>query len=127
MATRKEILSQNLQRLLLTSHRNQAQLADICGVSKGSFGDWVHGRTFPRPEKLRVLANALGVSEQDLITDVETKELYLNADVMALAKQLSGNIEARDLLLDILNLEPQNMIVAKQVVSSLSKKEKREP
>lgn len=122
MATRKEILSNNLKRLLLTSHYNQAQLAERCMVSRGSFGDWVQGRTFPRPEKLRILANALGVSEQDLITDIETKELYLNEDVMVLAKQLTENIEARDLLLEILELEPDELIVAKQVVKSLSKK-----
>lgn len=124
MPTKHEILSKNLKRLLPTTHLNQSQLAEICGVSRGSFSDWTAGRAYPRPQKLAVLAKALNVTEYDLTTDFESDDLksYMNREVVGIASELYDDPEARALYFKITRLSPENRLAIKQIIDNLQPK-----
>ena len=124
MRSKRKVFSENLQNSIKNSYLSQAQLAELCGVSRGSFGDWVHGRTFPRPEKLSLLAKALGISEYDLTTDFESERdsYYENHEVANIANELFNDAEARAIYASIARLEPSDRAALKQIISSLGKK-----
>ena len=124
MRSKREVFSENLQNAIEKSYYSQAQLAELCGVSRGSFGDWVHGRTFPRPEKLSLLAKALGVSEYDLTTDFENERdsYYENHEVASIANELFNDAEARAIYMAITRLEPADRAALKQIINSLGNK-----
>ena len=124
MRSKRKVFSENLQNAIGTSYYSQAQLAELCGVSRGSFGDWVHGRTFPRPEKLSLLAKALGVSEYDLTTDFESERnsYYENHEVASIANELFNDAEARAIYTAITRLEPADRAALKQIINSLGSK-----
>lgn len=123
MPTKHEILSKNLKRLLPTTHLNQSQLAEICGVSRGSFSDWTAGRAYPRPQKLAILANTLNVTEYDLTTDFESGDLksYMNREVAGIAAELYDDPEARALYFKITKLSPENRLALKHIIDNLQK------
>lgn len=128
MPTKHEILSKNLKKLIPTVHLNQSQLAEICGVSRGSFSDWVAGRAYPRPQKLATLANALGVTEYDLTTDFESDDLksYMNKEVVSIASELYSDPGARKLFFKITRLNPENRLAIEHIIDSMDNK-KTEP
>ena len=128
MRSKREVFSENLQNTIGKSYYSQAQLAELCGVSRGSFGDWVHGRTFPRPEKLSLLAKALGVSEYDLTTDFENERdsYYENHEVASIANELFNDAEARAIYTAITRLEPADRAALKQIINSLGCKSSSE-
>ena len=121
MASKREVFSRNLRNAIAKSYLNQSQLADICGISKGSFSDWCNARSYPRPEKMELLVNALGVTEYDLTTDFEGNDdsQYMNRDVSKIAKELYENPDARGLYDAISRLPKDDFMAAKQIVFSL--------
>lgn len=125
MLTKHEVFSRNLKRALKNTYMNQSQLAELCGVSRGSFNDWVNGRNYPRPEKLELLAKSLGVTEYDLTTNFDDEHLksYLNHDVVNLANNLFDDPEAKELYQAISNLSENDRKAIKQIVYSLNRNE----
>ena len=47
-------------------HLSQPELADLVGVSNGAVAQWEAGDSYPRPEIIRELANAFGISPERL-------------------------------------------------------------
>lgn len=123
MPTKREIFSRNLRRLVEKSHLNQVQLAELCSVSAGSFNDWCHARTYPRPEKMEHLAKALGVTVYDLITDFETPDARqkMAKSVEEIANELRENPDARELYTAIARLSADDMLTVRRLVFSLLK------
>lgn len=124
MKTKREILSQNLKRLLDSSYLQQAQLAEMCSVSRASLNDWVQGRTYPRPDKLAVLAKALNVNEYDLTTDTEngSQREIVNREVASIATHIYRDPESRALYEAITELSPEDRMAIRQIVFSLRNK-----
>ena len=124
MKTKREILPQNLKRLLASSYLQQAQLAEMCEVSRASLNDWVQGRTYPRPDKLAVLAKALNVNEYDLTTDTEngSQREIVNREVASIATHIYGDPEGRALYEAITELSPEDRMAIRQIVFSLRNK-----
>lgn len=127
MSTQREILSKNLQRLIAQSPNIQTDLADLCGVSKGTFNDWKSGRHYPRPEKLSLLATILGVTVQDLTSDldeenVEYKSAYMNKEIVSIAKMLYQDPVARNLYKKISALSNTDRFVVEATIDKLTEK-----
>lgn len=124
MSTQREILSKNLQRLIERSPNIQSDLAEQCGVSKGTFNDWKSGRHYPRPEKLSLLARVLGVTEQDLTADYEEddmrfKSAYKNKEVFKIALELYQDPVARNLYKKISSLSKTDRFVVEATIDKL--------
>lgn len=46
---------------------SQGQLASIIGVTQGAVNQWEHGLTKPRPDKLLLLSEILGISVEEIL------------------------------------------------------------
>ena len=66
----QEVFSRNLKRYLQISGKTQKEVAKDVGVSTGTFCDWVKGRSYPRMDKVQLLAEYFGVNKSDLVEDV---------------------------------------------------------
>jgi transcriptional regulator with XRE-family HTH domain len=66
----KEIFSRNLLRFLKLSGKSQIEVAKYVGVSQGTISDWTKGRSYPRMDKVQLLAEYFGVNKSDLVEDV---------------------------------------------------------
>lgn len=120
--TKREIFARNLQKAIEGSYLNQSQIAKMCGISRGSCSDWCSGKTYPRPEKMELLCNALGVTEYDLTHDFEGEDVkaYMNREVADIAEELRENPDARALYVAITKLSDENKKALKQIVLSLA-------
>jgi transcriptional regulator with XRE-family HTH domain len=64
-----ELFIQNLIRLRQENGMTQAEMAEAAGVDIRTYQKYEYKQTFPRPDKIRRMARALGVTESDLFKD----------------------------------------------------------
>lgn len=58
---------QAFERLLAANKTTAYRVAKETGISNSSFSDWKHGRSSPKPDKLRLLAEHFGVPVEELM------------------------------------------------------------
>ena len=69
MIANKEIMSRNIKKYL--SERG-VKAIDVCralGIKQNTFSDWENGKTYPRIDKIEMLANYFGVNKSDLVEE----------------------------------------------------------
>ena len=80
----KETMAKNLQYYMNKTGKSQKDLADIVGVSKSTFNDWVKAKKYPRIDKIELLANYFKILKSDLIEEEteEHREMQKKNDVL---------------------------------------------
>ena len=63
----QEIFSANLKRYVKLSGKMHKDVAKAVGVCKGTFCDWMNGRSYPRMDKVQRLADYFGITKSDLV------------------------------------------------------------
>ena len=55
---------------------NQADVANLCGVTQQSVSLWLNGERLPRMGKVQKLADYFGILKSELLEEEDSKELY---------------------------------------------------
>ena len=92
----KKIFAENLQRYMDTKGIDRNGLSDAINVPYTTVTDWLKGKTYPRIDKIELMARYFGISKSDLIEDhSEQSEYYNDADVAELAQAMFDRPELR--------------------------------
>lgn len=106
----KEIFSRNLLRLIKMSGKSQVEVARYVGVSQGTISDWTKGRSYPRMDKVQLLAEYFGVNKSDLVEDVYiAKETVSGKEQKLLDLFHAVPEEHRDGLLELIEVYVKNL------------------
>lgn len=57
----KEIMANNIRFYLSQNGISQTEICQTLGFSMSTFSDWVHARTYPRIDKIELMANYFGI------------------------------------------------------------------
>lgn len=68
----KEIMAKNIRRLMEEHHKDRRDICKDLGVKYTTFTDWYNGKTYPRIDKIEMLANYFGVSKSELVEQAST-------------------------------------------------------
>lgn len=79
----REIMSRNLSYYVERSGRTQKEIAEIVGIATSTLNDWMKARSYPRIDKIELLANYFGIQKSDLIEEKITPEKEKDNEVMA--------------------------------------------
>lgn len=63
----KKIMAKNIQALMKSHGVTRKKLADDLDVSYTTLSDWVNGNSYPRIDKIEMMANYFHVSKADLV------------------------------------------------------------
>lgn len=63
----KKIMAENIQRLMDSHGISRRKLATDLGFSYTTLSAWLQGETYPRIDKIEMMANYFGVSKADLV------------------------------------------------------------
>lgn len=69
----KEIMAKNIKYQM---DKNGIRPTDICGILKipmPTFSDWINAKTYPRIDKIELMANYFGIEKSDLVEDKNTR------------------------------------------------------
>ena len=81
----KEIMARNLAYYVERSGKSQKDLASALGIATSTFNDWMKGKTYPRIDKIEMLANIFGILKSDLIEErtEEHREMQKKNNIQA--------------------------------------------
>lgn len=95
----KEIMAKNIKYYM---HRNNIRPTDICGTLKfpmATFSDWINAKTYPRIDKIELMANYFGIEKSDLVE--EKKRVKKGVTINVLGRVAAGiPIEAIENIID---------------------------
>lgn len=63
----KEIMSQNIQYYMNKYGKTRQDMCEALGVKYTTLTDWVKGNSYPRIDKIELMANYFGISKADLV------------------------------------------------------------
>ncbi len=65
----KEIMSTNIQYYMDKYEKTRQDMCEALGVKYTTFTDWVKGNTYPRIDKIELMANYFGIEKSDLVEE----------------------------------------------------------
>lgn len=65
----KEIMAKNISKYMEKAGVDRNKLSTDLGISYTTITDWIKGKTYPRIDKIELLANYFGISKSDLVED----------------------------------------------------------
>ena len=74
MIANKEIMAKNLIRLMKQKNVNATTVCQDLNIRPNTFSDWVNAKTYPRIDKIELMANYFGVSKSALVEEVTQVE-----------------------------------------------------
>ncbi len=117
----KETLSQNLKRLLATRGLNPHQFAEIMNFKYTTVMNWMKANTYPRIDKIELMARYFGVDKSDLVEEyVETSSTL--SEINRISSSLDEKRQENVLKFSKNQLQEQNQEIEKEKVIALDKK-----
>ncbi|MFR0064348.1 MAG: helix-turn-helix domain-containing protein [Veillonella parvula] len=65
-------MAENIQRLMDSRGIDRNKICADLGLKYTTFTDWVKGNTYPRIDKIELLANYFGVPKSELVEIIQT-------------------------------------------------------
>lgn len=77
----KEIMARNIQYYMDEYGKSRQDMCDALGVKYTTFTDWVKGNSYPRIDKIELMANYFGISKSDLVEDHTKDNSFTHASI----------------------------------------------
>lgn len=114
----KDIFSYNLKYYMDSENKSRKDVADAIGVSYFTFTDWVKGKTYPRMDKVEMLAKYFGIKISDLI---EKKGIESSTIVTAeMHVEMIKDEDFADLYVYFKSLDEKKRKIVKDLIRSLA-------
>lgn len=65
----KEVMAKNIRYYMEKNSLSQTDICNILGIKMPTFSDWVNAKTYPRIDKIELMANYFGISKADLVEE----------------------------------------------------------
>lgn len=118
-----EIFEKLLQEKGITPYR----LSKDTGISTATLTSWKQGKYNPKPEKLKIIADYLGVSYNYLCGEDESNlsdtKYYINDETASIAQEIFVNKELRGLFNVARNAPPERIKAYYDMIKALEGKE----
>lgn len=127
----KKIMAKNIRYYMSKHSVSQTEICNTLGIKMPTFSDWVNAKTYPRIDKIELMANYFGISKADLVEEHDT--LSKSPKIMDYYNQLNdiGKHEATKRVEELTNLpqyinEPDRFMVnAAHAISDASEEDKQ--
>lgn len=75
MLGNKQVMAKNISRLMKENNINRKKLSNDLKVKYTTLSDWINAKTYPRIDKIELLADYFNVTKADLVEDKEKQVL----------------------------------------------------
>lgn len=118
----KTVFVENFNYYLIKNNERKIDIARLLGVSQATVSDWTKLRTYPRMDKIQMLAEHWGIDMVDLV-EKQTVCDVVERQKQKIASELLSDTDAIVIYEAIKKLSPANREIVKALVKSLSKEE----
>lgn len=121
----KEIMAKNIKRFMDIKGVNQTQMCNDLGLKFMTLSDWVNAKTYPRIDKIEIMARYFGVTKADLVEEpssTSTPEYYMDPDAAELAEFLHKNPDYKVLFDASRKVKPEDIEFVRQMIDRMGGK-----
>lgn len=133
----KAVISENISRYMLQNHETRSDLSKFLNVPYTTITNWTKGNTYPRIDKIEMLAKHWGIRKSDLVerktedgkaAASENDGKYVNGDpeLTEYLEMLANRGECRMLFSLAKDATKEDVELAVQMIEALRKKEGRD-
>ena len=119
----KAIMAENIQRLMDSRGIDRNKICADLGFKYTTFTDWVKGNTYPRIDKIELMANYFGVPKSELV-EKYTEGYYTNREAAEFAEYLRTRPGARMLFSAAKDMSKEEMEETVKYIEFLKSKHK---
>lgn len=120
----KQIMAKNIRKYMELNNMTQTDLCNALGLKFMTVSDWVNAKSYPRIDKIEMMANFFGISKADLVEDnTEKKEYYVDPRTAEIAQEIKDSKELSALFDVQRDLPPEDLQAVYQMVLALKRKE----
>lgn len=116
----KEIMAKNIQYYMDKYGKSRQDMCDALGVKYTTFTDWVKGNSYPRIDKIELMANYFGITKADLVEEhsdnQDTEQYYLDPDARDMAQFIFENPEYKVLFDASRKVKKEDIEFVKQMI-----------
>ena len=123
----KAVMAKNIQYYMDKQGKTRTEMCEALGVKYTTFTDWVKGNTYPRIDKIELMANYFGISKADLVEDKKIEEsYYTNPETAQIAQEIYENKDLSLLFDAARDAKPEDLQTVHTMLLALKKKENHE-
>lgn len=126
----KEIMASNIQYYMDMYQKTRQDMCDALGVKYTTFTDWVKGNSYPRIDKIELMANYFGISKADLVEERGSLTARDNRDIEKILDQTREQLMSQEgLMFDGKPASPEaieSILSAMQIGMEMAKKKNKE-
>ncbi len=126
----KEIMAKNIRHYMSVFNVTQTEICNTLGIKMPTFSDWVNAKTYPRIDKIELMANYFGVSKADLVEERSILTARDERDIEKILNQTRDQLLSQEgLMFDGKPASPEaidSILSAMQVGMELAKKKNKE-
>lgn len=122
----KEIMAKNIQYYMDKYGKTRQDMCEALGVKYTTFTDWVKGNSYPRIDKIELMANYFGITKADLVedhNDLSDDHYYLNDETREIAQEAFKNPELRTLFKVARDIPPERLRAHIEFMKTLKEQE----
>lgn len=92
----KKIMANNIKYYLIKNGVSQTEICQTLGISMSTFSDWIHARTYPRIDKIELMANYFGIEKSDLVEERDIRDTKKDKNKLSPDEQFIIDTARRD-------------------------------
>lgn len=69
----KEIMAENIQKLMKSHGVDRRKLSEDLNISYTTVSDWINGKTYPRIDKIEIMADYFNVTKSQLVESASSQ------------------------------------------------------
>jgi transcriptional regulator with XRE-family HTH domain len=120
----KAIMAENIQRLMDSRGIDRNKICSDLGFKYTTFTDWVKGNTYPRIDKIEMMANYFGVPKSELVEKHVEGGYYTDREAAEFAEYLRTRPGARMLFSAAKDISKEEMEETVKYIEFLKSKHK---
>lgn len=99
----KEIFAKNLDHYLTKKGINQTDMAKDLGFPEMTVSNWINANTYPRPDKIQIMADYFGIKRSDLTEEKPENIIEIGPEIVRIP--IIGTIACGDPITATQNIE----------------------
>lgn len=116
----KVVFSENIRYYLSKSGETQREIAKVARVSEGTVCDWIKRRTYPRMDKIQLMAEHWGIQMSDLVEERSVdNQYYLQKEAKMIAEDLAKTPDVLITFQKFQRLSDTNKAIVMALINSL--------
>lgn len=126
----KEIMAKNIRHYMGVFNVTQTEICNTLGIKMPTFSDWVNAKSYPRIDKIELLANYFDISKADLVEERSSLATRDNRDIEKILDQTREQLMSQEgLMFDGKPASPEaidSILSAMQIGMEMAKKKNKE-